>query len=270
MFSFKSSFVQYALNKVFLRKFQTYKKYNIEKLIKKKKIKNHQLYNIKDIEILLNENQHEVLRNYPIIENTHKIIDVHDIPVFRKVEVPNNILNKVALHFGDLTYIKGDAVVNGTNAVFTLTKGGVGYDCSSNFLKSCGMQLFEDMKNNQEKNKGKEIVVTEGYNSCFRCIIHVVEPYYNETKLLQTCYEKVLMTAKKHKFKNVVFPLLGSGISLFKKQDVILCALQGISEFLKKKENFLFFDKIVLCTITDPYWMLLNESIPLYLDMYIK
>lgn len=259
----------HQLNRFFSRNFKTYKKYNIDKLIKKKKIKNHELYNIKDVEILLNENQHDVLKEYPTVPNVHQIIDVKYIPVFRKAETPNNILNKISLHFGDFTYIRGDAVVNGTNTFFSLSKQGSGYDCSSNFLKSCGTKLFEDIENSQE-NKTKEIIVTEGYNSCYKCIIHVIEPYYNETEKLQKCYENVLLTAKKHNLKNVVFPLLGSGISLFKKQDVVLCALQGICEFFKRKENFLFFDKIVLCTITDSYWMLLKELMPLYLDIYVE
>lgn len=270
MFYFnRSSFLCcHAMNNFFVRNCRTHK-YIIDKLIKKKKIKNHELYNIKDVEILLNDNAHDVLREYPTIKNDQKIIDIQYIPVFKKSEKPNNLLNKVALHFGDLTYIKGDAVVNGTNSFFSLTKEGNGYDCSSNFLKSCGMQLFEDMKYNEEKNKGKEIVVTTGYNSCYKCIIHVVEPYYNETERLQKCYEKVLLTAKRHNLKNVVFPLLGSGISVFRKHDVVLSSLQGLSEFLKNEENFFFFEKIVLCTITDSYWMMLKESIPLYLDIYI-
>ncbi|VWU49507.1 Appr-1-p processing domain protein, putative [Hepatocystis sp. ex Piliocolobus tephrosceles] len=272
----KKNTVQIPINKVCLRFFKTKKNVSVSKLIKNKKIKENELYNIEDIELLLNEKRHEILNNYPIITNVNKIINVNDIPVFRKNENAHNILNKIALHFGDLSYLKGDVVVNGTNKVFELTKEGNGYDCAGNFLKTCGDELFDDIKkirkeNESNKNESnKNIIITKGYNSAYNNIIHVVEPYYNETEKLKDCYNNILLTAKQNKFKNIVFPLLGSGISLFKKQDVVTCCLEGIYEFLKIKNNFNSINKIILTTITDSYWMLLRDSLPLYLDTEAK
>ncbi|ETW46414.1 hypothetical protein PFMALIP_05320 [Plasmodium falciparum MaliPS096_E11] len=148
-------------------------------------------------------------------------------------------------------------------------KEGNGYDCSGNFLKTCGDELLNDMKNAKEQNKGKSIILTKGYNSSYKHIIHVVEPYYNQTQKLKNCYENILLTAKDNNFKNIVLPLLGSGISLFKKHDVVISCLEGIYEFMKKRDNFNAIEKIILCTITDSYWMLLRDSIYLYLDINI-
>ncbi|CRG94683.1 Appr-1-p processing domain protein, putative [Plasmodium gallinaceum] len=267
---YKNDIFHYSFNKIFLRNFKTNKKVNIDKLIKRKKIKSHELYRIEDIELLLQEKNHDVIQEYPTVKNVQKIIDVENLPVFRKDENSNNLLNKIVLHFGDLSYLKGDVAINGTNKIFELMKEGNGYDCSGNFLKICGKFLFEDMKKIREKNKGKKIIITKGYNSAYKSIIHIVEPYYNETAKLKKCYEDILLIAKKNNFKTIIFPLLGSGVSLFKKHDVVICCLEGIYEFLKTKDNFNYIDKIVLCTITDSYWMLLNDSIPLYLDVNIK
>ncbi|GAW82599.1 hypothetical protein, conserved [Plasmodium gonderi] len=260
----------HSLCKPLLCNFNTRKNINVSKLIKRKNIKSYELNNIEDVEVLLQEKHHDIFQSYPSIKNVNKIIDVRNIPVFKKNENPNNILNKVALHFGDLSYIKGDAAVNGTNHTFELTKEGNGYDCSGNFLKTCGDSLFNDIKYVREENKGKEILLTKGYNSAYKYIIHVAEPYYNETAKLRKCYEYILLTAKQNSLKTIVFPLLGSGISLFKRHDVVVCCLEGIYEFFKDKENMNAIDKVVLCTITDSYWMLLRDSIPLYLDMGVK
>ncbi|SBS86687.1 Appr-1-p processing domain protein, putative [Plasmodium ovale] len=259
-----------SLNKISLRSYKTNKIVNVRKLVKSKKIKTHEVDSIDDIELLLHEKHHDVLQSYPTIKNVNKVIDVRDIPVFKKCKNPHSILSKVALHFGDLSYLRGDAVVNGTNNVFELTKEGNGYDCSGNFLKTCGDDLFNEIKNIRDQNRGKNILITKGYNSMYKCIIHVVEPYYNETTKLKKCYEDILLTAKKNNLKTIVFPLLGSGISLFKKHDVVICCLEGIYEFLKEKDNFNSIDKVVLTTITDSYWMLLRDSIPLYLDEHTK
>ncbi|CRH01438.1 Appr-1-p processing domain protein, putative [Plasmodium relictum] len=260
----KNGMFQYWSNKIFLCNLKTNKKVSIDKLIKNKKIKSHELYRIEDIEILLQEKHHDIIQEYPTVKNVQKILDVNSLPVFKKDENSKNLLNKIVLHFG------GDVIINGTNKVFELMKEGNGYDCSSNFLKTCGKALFEDMKKIRENNKGKEMIITKGYNSAYKSIIHVVEPYYNETIKLKKIYEDILLLAKKNNFKTIIFPLLGSGISLFKKHDVVICCLEGIYEFLKIKDNFNSIDKIVLCTITDSYWMLLKDSIPLYLDINIK
>ncbi|KYN94140.1 Appr-1-p processing domain protein [Plasmodium reichenowi] len=266
---FKHDTFHITLSKIVIRNYKTSKKINIGKLITKNKIKNHEKHSIEDIELLLHEKHHDVLESHPTIKNVNKIIDVNYLPVFKKNEKQFNILNKIVLHFGDLSYLKGDAVVNGTNKVFELMKEGNGYDCSGNFLKTCGDELLNDMKNAKEQNKGKSIILTKGYNSSYKHIIHVVEPYYNQTQKLKNCYENVLLTAKDNNFKNVVFPLLGSGISLFKKHDVVISCLEGIYEFMKKRDNFNAIEKIILCTITDSYWMLLRDSIYLYLDINI-
>ncbi|GAB68097.1 appr-1-p processing enzyme [Plasmodium cynomolgi strain B] len=259
-----------SLNKPFLCNFKTSKNVNIGKLIKSKKIKSHELNKIEDVELLLQERHHDVFQSYPTIKNVHKIVDVKNIPVFNKNENPDNILSKVALHFGDLSYLRGDAAVNGTNDIFELTKEGNGYDCSGNFLKTCGDALFTEIKTAREQHKGKDILITKGHNSAYKCIIHVVEPYYNETAKLRKCYEDILLTAKMNSLKTIVFPLLGSGISLFKRHDVVVCCLEGIYEFFKEKRNMNSIDKVVLCTITDSHWMLLRDSIPLYLNVTVK
>ncbi|SBT80443.1 Appr-1-p processing domain protein, putative [Plasmodium malariae] len=262
----KGTFLHSSLFNPFLRNFKTKKNVSINKLIRKKKIRSHELHSIEDIEPLLQEKQHDVFQNYPTIKNMNKIIDVQSIPVFKKNENPYSILNKIALHFGDLSYLKGDVAVNGTNKMFELMKEGNGYDCSGNFLKTCGDSLFNDIKNIRDQNKDKDLLITKGYKSAYKYIIHTVEPYYNETTKLKKCYKDVLLAAKNNSFKTVVFPLLGSGISLFKKHDVVISCLEGIYEFLKEKDNFISVDKVVICTINDTYWMLLRDSIPLYLD----
>lgn len=266
----KGGLSSFSVNKNVVAYFRTFQKPNIEALIKKKKIKNHELHKIEDIEFLLEERRHDIPKGYPTIQNVHTIVDVNRLPVFKKIEQKKNPLNKLVLHFGDLSYLRGDAAVNGTNKCFDLTKAGNGYDCSDNFLKMCGNQLLEDIKQIRNKNKEKELLVTQGYDSAYKFIIHVVEPYYKETEKLQTCYTQVLSVAKQNQMKTIVFPLLGSGFSLFSKNDVVLCCLHGIHEFIKTKENYQSIDKIVLCTITDSYWMLLKEYIPLYLDININ
>ncbi|CXI90696.1 Appr-1-p processing domain protein [Plasmodium berghei] len=261
----KDSFHNFT-NKKIIRSYKTNKNINLDKLIRNKKIKSHELYKIEDIEILLQEKHHDVSQTYPTINNTNQIVDVKNIPVFKKSENKYNILNKTALHFGDFSYLSGDAIVNGTNKIFELTKDGMGYDCSSNFLKACGNKLFDEIKIIREKNIGKNILITKGYNSSYKYIIHVIEPYYNQTSKLKKCYEDALLIAKENDIKTIVFPLIGSGISLFKKYDVVVCCLEGIYEFIKHKENFNFIDKIVISTNMDSYWILLRDSIPLYLN----
>lgn len=266
----KKEVFSFSLNKNGILYFRTFQKTNIDKIIKKKRIKNHELHKIDDVEFLLKERRHNISKGYPTIHNVHAIVDVNRLPVFKKVEHKSNPLHKLVLHFGDLSYLRGDVVVNGTNKCFELSKAGHGYDCSDNFLKFCGNELFEEIKRVRDKNKEKELLVTQGYGSAYKYIIHIVEPYYNEIEKLKECYTKVLDVAKKNQLKTIVFPLLGSGISLFPKNDVVLCSLHGIYEFLKIKDNYDSVDKIVLCTITHSYWMLLKESIPLYLDINLS
>ncbi|EAA17089.1 ATPase associated with chromosome architecture/replication [Plasmodium yoelii yoelii] len=247
----KESLHNFTNNKI-IRSYKTNKNINLDKLIRNKKIKSHELYKIEDIEILLQEKHHDVSQTYPTINNVNQIVDVKNIPVFKKSE--NH----------------GDAIVNGTNKIFELTKDGMGYDCSSNFLKTCGNKLYDEIKIIREKNIGKNILVTKGYNSSYKYIIHVIEPYYNQINELKKCYKDALLIAKENDIKTIVFPLIGSGISLFKKYDVVVCCLEGIYEFIKHKENFNFIEKIVISTNVDSYWMLLRDSIPLYLNENIS
>lgn len=97
----KDSFHNFT-NKKIIRSYKTNKNINLDKLIRNKKIKSHELYKIEDIEILLQEKHHDVSQTYPTINNTNQIVDVKNIPVFKKSENKYNILNKTALHFGGI------------------------------------------------------------------------------------------------------------------------------------------------------------------------
>ena len=113
----------------------------------------------------------------------------------------------------DITTMEVDAIVNAANTSL-LRGGGV---CGAIFEKA-GFELDKECNKIGHCNVG-EAVITNGYNTKAKYIIHTVAPIWNDyrnennkEKLFRNCYYNIFKIAIENNIKTIAIPCIGTGI----------------------------------------------------------
>lgn len=113
----------------------------------------------------------------------------------------------------DITDMEVDAIVNAANTSL-LRGGGV---CGAIFRKA-GSELDIECQKIGHCDTG-EAVITNGYNSKAKYIIHTVAPIWNDHRyeenreeLFEKCYKNVFKIAIENRINTIAIPCIGTGI----------------------------------------------------------
>lgn len=120
-------------------------------------------------------------------------------------------MGKIVIKKGDITAEGVDVIVNAAN---TTLKGGGGVDGAIH--RAAGKTVLQECVKIGGCETG-DAVITGAGNLKARKIIHTVGPVWhggnrNEAKLLQSCYEKSFLLAKKNNLKTIAFPAISTGV----------------------------------------------------------
>jgi len=142
----------------------------------------------------------------------------------------------ISIVHDDITKIKVDAIVNAANTSLKMG-GGV---CGAIF-SAAGIERLQRACDNYAPIKTGEAVITQGFKSSAKFIIHTAGPIYKdgkqgEEKLLRLCYINSLELAKKNNCKSIAFPLISSGIYGYPKDEALNVAKDAIETWLKENE----------------------------------
>lgn len=132
----------------------------------------------------------------------------------------------------DITQLSTDAIVNAANTQLQMG-GGV---CGAIF-RAAGPAKLQDACDKLAPIKTGEAVITDGFDSKAKYIIHTAGPIYsagdiNQEKLLYACYHNSLTLAAKKKLTSIAFPLISSGIYGYPPDKALSTAIKAIHDFL--------------------------------------
>lgn len=156
-------------------------------------------------------------------------------------------MGKIEIHFGDITELEVDAVVNAANSSLL---GGGGVDGAIH--RVAGRKLLEKCKTLKGCKTG-EAKITPGYNLPAKYVIHTVGPVWSKGKhddaaLLMSCYQKSLELALENNIETIAFPNISTGVYGFPKEKAAEAAVATVKKFLSKhpeikKVIFAVFDR---------------------------
>lgn len=168
----------------------------------------------------------------------------------------NKILQRIELHWGDITKLKVDAIVNAANSSLS---GGAGVDGAIHWAAGSG--LAEECRRLGGCPTG-EARLTGGYRLPARYVIHTVGPVYGldpePEKLLASCYRHSLQLAVENGIQSIAFPTISCGIYRFPVEKACAIALRTISAFLSENDAI---DRVVLVVYSAAHYEVYREQL---------
>jgi O-acetyl-ADP-ribose deacetylase (regulator of RNase III) len=116
----------------------------------------------------------------------------------------------ITIKLGDITQEDVEVIVNAAN---TGLRGGGGVDGAIH--RRAGPSVMEECRTIGSCKTG-DVVITNAGRLKARKIIHAVGPVWNggdkgEPRLLESCYEKSFLLARKNGLGSIVFPAVSTG-----------------------------------------------------------
>ncbi len=145
----------------------------------------------------------------------------------------------------DITKIDVDAIVNAANNQLKMG-GGV---CGAIF-RAAGSEKLQASCDNLSPIKTGQAVITPGFDSKAKFIIHTAGPIYQEGNTIQEqqlydCYFNSLKLAADKKLNSIAFPLISSGIYGYPTDKALNTALKSIHDFLGEYDGQMIVYMIV-------------------------
>lgn len=136
-----------------------------------------------------------------------------------------------------ITDIETDAIVNAANV--GLQEGGS--VCGAIF-KAAGRKELQDACDMIGHCDTGKAVITPGFNSRAKYIIHAVGPIWqdgkhHEPQLLYSAYQSAMTLAIEKGCRSIAFPLISAGIFGYPKEAAIRKAIQAVRDFMKEHEE---------------------------------
>ncbi len=167
-----------------------------------------------------------------------------------------DIFRRITLHWGDITELAVDAIVNAANAALS---GGAGVDGAIHWAAGDG--LAEECRRLGGCPVG-EARITGGYRLPARYVIHTVGPVYGldpePEKLLASCYQRSLELAVKHDLRTIAFPAISCGVYRFPVEQACAIALRTISEVLQQNDNI---ERVILVVYSAAHYEVYKEQL---------
>lgn len=167
-----------------------------------------------------------------------------------------DIFQRIALHWGDITELAVDAIVNAANASLS---GGAGVDGAIHWAAGSG--LAEECRSIGGCPTG-EARLTGGYRLPARYVIHTVGPIYGldpePEKLLACCYRRSLELAAEHGLRSIAFPAISCGVYRFPVEKACAIALRTIGAFLRECDAI---DRVILVVYSAAHYEVYREQL---------
>jgi O-acetyl-ADP-ribose deacetylase (regulator of RNase III) len=176
----------------------------------------------------------------------------------------NSMPKPIALHRGDITVLKTDAIVNAAN------DGGLGcftygHKCIDNVIHTkAGPQLRMEcnkiLGTNTIPTSG--VIATLGYNLPCKYILHTVGPIYDASLhdqhcvKLSRCYINCLAKARDLGLKSIAFCCISTGVFGFPADHAADVAFKTVKAWLKKSKYDIH---VIFCTYTENDYLLYKE-----------
>ncbi len=159
-------------------------------------------------------------------------------------------MSKISIIKKGITDFEVDAIVNAANSDLW-EGGGV---CGAIFKAAGSRELTAACNKYGHCDTGKA-VITPGFNSKAKYIIHAVGPIYkdgkqNEPQQLYSAYESSLMLAMDNDIHTIVFPLISAGIYGYPKKEAWEIAIESCNDFVKANEDY---DIEIIFAVLDGY-----------------
>jgi len=164
----------------------------------------------------------------------------------------------VALYRGDITVLRGDAVVNAANQSLL---GGGGIDGAIH--RAAGPQLVEECRTLHGCPTG-QAKITLGYNLPAKHVIHTVGPIGENEEALRSCYESVLRIVKEKHLTTVAICGISTGIYGYPVEKAARVALGTVRKWLQQKENRDCVQRILFVTFTPRETEVYNNLMPIF------
>jgi O-acetyl-ADP-ribose deacetylase (regulator of RNase III) len=148
----------------------------------------------------------------------------------------------LTIHFGNILEVDADCIVNAANEGL-LGGGGIDYlihQVSCPELAQFCFNLPVDYQG--VRCSVGHSVITPGFKSKYKFIIHTVGPYLNEQgntqpKSLVSCYSTSFKLAIDHGCKSVVFPTIATGFYGYPMLEAAQIAIKTVNSMLEQQET---------------------------------
>ncbi len=185
--------------------------------------------------------------NYHTHSNELKQINLDKFELLKKNKqemfINETDKNKISIEFNSILNISGECIVNAANEGLL---GGGGIDGAIH--QACGPELNEYIIENIPADKfGARIyegdsVITPGFKSNFKWIIHSVAPYYDDDgnmkiETMKNTIDSIFNLVDKYELTEIVIPPIGTGFYGFHMFEFTVILFDKIEKYLEKNKN---------------------------------
>ncbi|CAF0800451.1 unnamed protein product [Didymodactylos carnosus] len=164
-----------------------------------------------------------------------KHLNLQSLEQINQINLHKNLL----IYYGNIVDVKADAIVNTANEGLL---GGGGLDFLVHSL--AGEELKQFCSQVPADDQGVRCctghcVITSGFKSNYKYIIHTVGPYLDENnkpqpKLLADCYKNSFQAGIQHNCTSIVFPCISTGYYGYPMLEAAIISIETLNQCLQQ------------------------------------